>query len=157
MRNALDQRGASNIAVRVGSALADASSKSAASPKTRPPRRTLRSATLSPGHFGPGNLASYALSILSLFLLGAPASADPVPLPGTQHLPPGGDLDSQMLDGIDRFLDHQTQATLKHRASYWKRDTTSIPAYIQSIAPNRANLSVMLGVVDPRVPFRRRS
>jgi len=144
MQNGPDQRGAGNIAVRVGSALADASSKGTASTETRPttslgiywravvldrrfesaeadedvrppedsqaPRRTLRSATLLRRHFCLRNLAIYALSILCLYLLGTPASADPVPLPGTQLLPPGGDLDSQMLDGIDRFLDRHTEA-----------------------------------------------
>ncbi|HWE00899.1 MAG TPA: dienelactone hydrolase family protein [Tepidisphaeraceae bacterium] len=93
------------------------------------------------------------MSILSLLSLAIPAGAQPGPLPGTHLLPAGGDLDSRMLDGIDRFLDRETHAALLHRSSFWKRDTASRQAYVQSVASNRGRLAVIVGVVDPREHF----
>jgi dienelactone hydrolase len=93
------------------------------------------------------------LSMFVILILAAPLLAEPGPLPGTRLLPDGVDLDSQMLDGIDRFLDRQTDAALARRPGFWKRDTSSAQAYVQSIAPNRARLAVMLGVVDRRERF----
>lgn len=76
------------------------------------------------------------------------------PLPGTQPLDAAaGDLTSQMLDGIDRFLDRHTASAVERRAALWKRDNSSPQKYEESIAPNRAHLAALLGMVDKRVPF----
>src|SRR5579862_3649665 len=80
-------------------------------------------------------LANVALSILAILLFAMPATAQPAPLPGTLLLPDAGDLDSTMLAGIDRFLDRRTEDALAHRASLWKRDTSSADAYVKSVAP----------------------
>ena len=96
--------------------------------------------------------AAWTPSILVMLLPVMCMGAEPGPIPGT-HLLPDGDLDAQMLDGIDRFLDRHTQAATALRPLFWKRDTSSPQAYVQSIAPNRARLAVMLGVVDPRERF----
>ena len=95
--------------------------------------------------------AGALLSILSLSVCAY--AAEPAPLPGTQPLVTEGDLTSQMLDGIDRFLDRHTAASIEQRAALWKRDTSSPEKYEKSIAPNRAHLATLLGVVDKRVPF----
>jgi dienelactone hydrolase len=91
--------------------------------------------------------------ILATSLVAKPADAQPAALPGTQLLPQGVDLDAKMLSGIDRFLDRATEAAPARRSSLWKRDTTAPEAYAKSVAPNRARLAVMLGVVDARERF----
>ncbi len=90
------------------------------------------------------------LLIAALF---APAILAAEPLPGTQRLTAQGDPASQMVEGIDRFLLRETDNFVKHRASFWKRDLSSSEAYETSVAPNRARLVKMLGVIDPRVLF----
>ena len=65
-----------------------------------------------------------------------------------------GDPASLMVDGIDRFLDRQTELSLARRPSYWKRDFSSAKAYEAALAPNRARLRKILGVVDERLPCK---
>jgi len=81
----------------------------------------------------------------------APASE---PLPGTAPLTVTGDLASLMVDGIDRFLDRQTELSLMRRPSYWNSNMSSAKAYEASLAPNRARLGKILGVVDERLPCK---
>ncbi len=59
-----------------------------------------------------------------------------------------------MVDGIDRFLNRQTELSLVRRPSHWKRDFSSPEAYERSLAPNRERLRKILGVVDKREPCR---
>src|SRR5258706_12895555 len=86
-----------------------------------------------------------------LFLIPVSALADP--LAGTQPLSFEGDFADQMGDGIDRFLARETAESIDHRATLWKRDTSSLQAYEKSIAPNRAHLAQILGAVDAREQF----
>src|SRR5687767_14929800 len=72
------------------------------------------------------------------------------PLPGTEPLRAEGDLASQMVEGIDRFLLRETQAAPQRRAALWKRDTSSAVRYAASVAGNRERLAKILGVVDAR-------
>lgn len=78
---------------------------------------------------------------------------EPVPLPGTAPLTMTGDITTQLVDGVNRFLLRKTAESVEGRARFWKRDTSSAQAYEISVAPNRARLSQILGIRDPRVPF----
>jgi cephalosporin-C deacetylase-like acetyl esterase len=73
------------------------------------------------------------------------------PLPGTKPLDMQGDLASQMVAGIDKFLLRETEKSIERRADHWKRDFSSLAAYEKSIAPNRAHLRRYIGAVD-RLP-----
>src|SRR5262245_32119566 len=123
---------------------------------TRPPRRcpTMRSPSLLP---------------LVALLLAAGLVADTKPkgdkpqdkkdaevkvLPGTKPLMMKGDIASQMVDGIDKFLLKQIEKAAKNREKLWKRDFSAAKAYDQSIEPNRKRLAHILGVRDKRVPFK---
>ncbi len=77
------------------------------------------------------------------------ADEDVVPLPGTAPLTLAGDIASQMVEGIDRFLLAETARAPQQRAKYWRRDFSSAEAYQNSIEPNRRRLAFILGVRDP--------
>src|SRR4051812_37854307 len=82
--------------------------------------------------------------LIALFLfLAQPAAAEP--LPGTKPLTAEGDLASQMVDGIDRFLLSETAAAAGHRAENWKRTANDPLA-------QRVVLLRMIGGLDPRLP-----
>ncbi len=91
------------------------------------------------------------LALLSLFGSLAPAAE---PLPGTQPLPRTGDFSAQMVAGIHQFLLRETENSVATRAQLWQRDRSSPEAYAKSVAPNRQHLAQILGVVDPRIPFK---
>src|SRR5262245_29579042 len=81
------------------------------------------------------------------------AAAEPaVPLPATKPLTDDGDLSQKMLDGLHRFAERKLHDSLKSRASLWKRDTSSRPAYDRSVAPNRESFRRIIGATDPRLP-----
>ena len=75
-------------------------------------------------------------------------------LPGVQPLTLTGDLSAQMVAGIDRFLDRQTELAAVERARFWRRDLGSAEAFEKSIAANRERLRTIIGAVDPRLPVR---
>jgi len=58
------------------------------------------------------------------------------PLPGTQPLALQGDLAAQMVEGMHRFLDRETAASIQRRP-----------------APDRERFRRIIGLVDERVPF----
>ena len=96
----------------------------------------------------------WATMTLAVVLCQAPTRAeDPIPLPGTKPLTMQGDITSQLVDGVDRFLLRKTEESVKKRAAFWKRDPSSVEAYNRSVEPNRQRLAHILGVRDPRVPF----
>jgi dienelactone hydrolase len=100
----------------------------------------------------PGRWAIVILLCLAGF--GTPARADDgPPLPGTQPLTLEGDIASQLVDGVDKFLLREIDKSVERRARHWKRDFSSPEAYDKSIEPNRKRLAHILGVRDPRVPF----
>lgn len=82
-----------------------------------------------------------------------PAESARSPLPGTKRLELDGDIASQMIDGIDRFLLGEIEKSVERRAGYWNRDFTSARQYNESIEPNRERLAHILGARDPRVEF----
>src|SRR5260370_31402330 len=75
------------------------------------------------------------------------------PLEGTKPLTMEGDIASQLVAGVDRFLLRKIDESVERRALHWKRDFSSAAAYTKSIEPNRKRLAHILGVRDPRVPF----
>ena len=79
--------------------------------------------------------------------------ADRAPLPGTRPLEMEGDIASELVSGVDRFLLREIAASEANRAAHWRRDTSSAKAYNESIAPNRERLAHITGVRDARVPF----
>ena len=78
------------------------------------------------------------------------------PLPGTKPLTMTGDIASELVAGADRFLLKQIDESAAKRASYWKRDFSSLAAYDASIEPNRKRLAHILGVRDPRFAAGKR-
>ncbi|MGO9919235.1 MAG: dienelactone hydrolase family protein, partial [Isosphaeraceae bacterium] len=77
------------------------------------------------------------------------------PLPGTKPLTMSGDIASDLVAGVDRFLLRQIDESTARRASYWKRDFSSEAAYLASVEPNRKRLAHILGVRDERVRSSR--
>ena len=80
-------------------------------------------------------------------------SVDNAPLPGTKLLTLAGDIASEMVAGVDRFLLRELPKSAERRHKYWKRDFSSAEAYNQSIDPNRRRLAHIIGVRDERVSF----
>lgn len=77
-------------------------------------------------------------------------SVEPTPLPGTAQLDLKGDIASNLVAGVDRFLLHEIGRAKERRGSYWHADFSSPQAYEQSVATNRARLAEILGVRDKR-------
>lgn len=67
-----------------------------------------------------------------------PGLTAPAHLPGTEPLAMSGDIASNMIAGIDRFLLRETETAFQHR----------------TFNPDRDRLAHILGVRDPRVPFK---
>ncbi|MBL8809081.1 MAG: hypothetical protein JNM43_02790 [Planctomycetaceae bacterium] len=72
---------------------------------------------------------------------------------GTVPLTIEGDLASQMVDGIDRFLLKEIEKTAATRADRFKVDTSSPEAYVASLTPHREKLAKCLGIRDARMEF----
>jgi len=64
-----------------------------------------------------------------------------------------GDLASQMVDGIDRFLLKEIEKTGATRAERFSVDTSSPEAYEASLKPHREKLAKCLGIRDARMEF----
>lgn len=97
-------------------------------------------------------LASISISLAQFSTRAADANAV-VPLPGTPPLLMSGDIASNLVAGVDRFLLRKIDESVAKRAQYWKRDLTSPEAYNKSIQTNRQRLAHIIGVRDARVPF----
>ena len=80
----------------------------------------------------------------------SPGTAESV-LAGTTPLTMEGDLAMQMVDGIHRYLLHETERQARERSQLWNRDYNSVEQYEQSIALNRQRFQQIIGVVDTRV------
>jgi dienelactone hydrolase len=74
-------------------------------------------------------------------------------LPGTEPLLLRGDLSAQMVQGIDRFLLRETEASSAQRERLWNRQFSSKAAYEESVEPNRERLRRRIGAVDKRAPI----
>src|SRR6516164_9258790 len=98
-------------------------------------------------------------AVLIVFLAAAARADEPKPvkdgppLPDTKPLTLEGDIASQLVEGVDKFLLREIDRSVERRARRWKRDFSSPEAYNRSIEPNRQHLAHMLGIRDPRLPF----
>src|SRR6516225_7624805 len=90
-----------------------------------------------------------SLTIFVIPLLQASVRADE--LPGTKPLDMQGDLATQMVAGIDKYLMRELDAAAKGGADAWHVKTDSLAAYLESVKPNRERLAKILGVVDERI------
>ena len=88
-----------------------------------------------------------------MLLTASAIAGEVISLPGTQSFTQDGDMASQMVDGIDRFLLKELDKSIERRAATWHRNFSSAEAYNKSIESNRLRLAHMLGVRDARVPF----
>lgn len=73
------------------------------------------------------------------------------PLAGTAPLTIEGDVASNLVAGVDRFLLRKLEESLAGREQFWHRDFSSWQAYESSLAANRQRLAHILGVRDQRV------
>ncbi len=64
-----------------------------------------------------------------------------------------GDIASQLVAGVDRFLLRELEASIARRDRYWNRDLSSHAAYAKSIEPNRRRLAHIIGLRDERNAF----
>jgi dienelactone hydrolase len=101
----------------------------------------------------PAIIASSCLIILTQCLSSADEPQTDV-LPSTKPLDWNDDIASRLVDGADRFLLRELQASIKARADHWTRDLSSADAYVESIKINRKELARILGVRDGRPSFR---
>ncbi|MBN2475577.1 MAG: dienelactone hydrolase family protein [Pirellulales bacterium] len=85
--------------------------------------------------------------------LAVASSAAAGPLPGTRPLTIDGDIASQLVDGVDRFLLREIEKSIERRAAHWQRDTSSPGQYDASMGPGRERLAHILGLRDARIPF----
>lgn len=81
------------------------------------------------------------------------AEPKPEPLAGTEPLTMQGDIASQLVDGVDKFLLRKIDESVAKRERHWKRDFSSAEAYNKSIERNRKRLADILGIRDERVKF----
>ena len=91
--------------------------------------------------------------LCALFTASTAATGQNAPLEGTQPLDWTGDIASRLVDGVDKFLLREIEASVERRARHWKRDFSSPDAYTKSVEPNRKRLAKILGVQDERVAF----
>jgi dienelactone hydrolase len=95
------------------------------------------------------------LLVFALATCSAARSAQEIQvLPGTQALDWQGDLSTQMVAGIDRFLMREIARSVGERATAWQRNFSSRAAYEKSVAPNRERLARCIGAVDQRLPVK---
>jgi cephalosporin-C deacetylase-like acetyl esterase len=92
---------------------------------------------------------------MSFALLGSVLTVSSVlaqTLPGTKALETKDDLAAVMVEGIDKYLDRQLEASVAGRKQFWQPDYSSAEAYVKSVSPNRERLKKIVGLVDPRLP-----
>src|SRR5437660_9239895 len=87
-------------------------------------------------------------ALLSIILALQSGAALAQPMPGTKPLEMQGDLASQMVAGVDKFLLREIDKSVERRARHCKRDTSSAAGYEKSIAPNREHLRRFIRAVD---------
>ncbi len=92
-----------------------------------------------------------AVALACGFAAYAHAAEAPAPsLPNTAPLQLQGDPAEQMVAGIDRFLLRELDQSVAKRSRHWQCAPSSAEKYNASVAPNRARLAKILGVVAER-------
>lgn len=94
-----------------------------------------------------------ALIFLFVFVFAFATNAAEDRLQNTTRLEIPGDLASNLVAGVDRFLLKQLDASETNRARHWHRDFSSAEAYNQSITTNRARLAHIIGARDRELSF----
>jgi dienelactone hydrolase len=72
-------------------------------------------------------------------------------LTGTEPWADRGEPASAMVEGLHRFADRETSASVGRRKEHWKLDATSPEAYARSVEPNRERFARIIGGVGQRV------
>ncbi len=75
------------------------------------------------------------------------------PLPGTEPLTWQGDLASELVAGVDRFLLRELERSVEQRSVYWQHGKTNDNEYNQWLDAHRRRLEWIVGLRDPRVAF----
>ncbi|MFO0014752.1 MAG: dienelactone hydrolase family protein [Planctomycetota bacterium] len=78
----------------------------------------------------------------------------PAVLPGTISLDRQGDIASDLVDGVDRFLLTQLRRSVELRQTKWPKPAAagnSREDYLQALAPLRQRYREAIGLVDPRI------
>lgn len=78
------------------------------------------------------------------------AAQQTIPFAGTA-LTGNEDLSVKMVNGINSFLMQETKRRTLQRASHWQRNFSSVAAFDQSVAKQRAQLKALLGVAGERM------
>jgi len=93
------------------------------------------------------------LLLSTISVVAGEAGWPPERLEGTNPLELQGDIASNLVAGVDRFLLRELERSEALRERHWKRDFASPAAYTASVDINRARLAHILGVRDDRVKF----
>lgn len=109
----------------------------------------------------PVRLSRVTASLLALLLLQAaqiflpprvaPAQAPPAVLPLTEPLRMQGDIASELVAGVDRFLLRELEASQEKRKQSWPRPEagrSDVAAFNRSMEPLRENLRYRIGLAD---------
>ncbi len=96
----------------------------------------------------------FASFLATFFLLTCGITQGSEPLPGTQPLTIDRPADVIMVEGIQRFALGELERSRSLRQSFWKRDYSSVDAYLASIGPNRERFRQIIGAVDAREQAR---
>ena len=78
----------------------------------------------------------------------------PKTLPGTKPLTMTGDIASELVAGVDKFLLREIEAAGKNRERFFRRDYSGVRAWTDSLEPNRKRLAHILGLRDKRASFK---
>ena len=106
-------------------------------------------------HVRPRSFLSLLLVLLSGAVLPAgDRKARPDSLKGTRPLTMTGDIASELVKGVDRFLLGEIAAAARNREKFYKRDYSSHVKYNLSLEPNRKRLQHILGIRDARATFK---
>lgn len=74
------------------------------------------------------------------------------PLPGTEALSATGDNASNMVAGVDRFLDRKLVEAMVGRERTWREASTNHAGWASFVSAERSRLGIILGVVEARPP-----
>ncbi len=105
-----------------------------------------------PPRFLPGLL----LGLVAFRTLAEPVLLSPpgAPFPGTAPLEMTGDIASNLVSGVHRFVDRQADVVEAARARLWADLPASGDARESALVTNRARLARLLGVVETRPSLR---
>ena len=74
-------------------------------------------------------------------------------LPKTDLLELEGDIASQLVDGVDRFLLQQLEQSIAARRQFWPQEQLAAEQYLAAVQANRQRLATIIGLRDPRRSF----